>query len=98
MEASEESTPADHIAMVLHNHAAAASARRHGFGLVRSVFRDVHRAGGRVFVGSVVLAVVGVVLTVAQVVVGSWVLDALVADPGGAGLGPSASRWRCSPA
>jgi ATP-binding cassette subfamily B protein len=87
MAASEESTQADHIAMVLHNHAAAASARRHGLGLVRSVFRDVHRAGGRVFVGSVLLAVAGVVLTVAQVLAGSWVLDALVADPGGTGLG-----------
>ena len=87
MAAAEESTPADHIAMVLHNHAAAASARRHSFGLVRSVVRDVHRAGGRVFVASVVLSVAGVVLTVAQVVASSWVLDALVADPGGAGLG-----------
>jgi ATP-binding cassette subfamily B protein len=88
MAPSEESTHADHIAMVLDNHAAAASARQHGFGLVRSVVRDVHRAGGRVFVVSVALSVAGVVLTVAQVVVGSWVLDVLVADPGGAGLGP----------
>lgn len=87
MAVSEESAQTDHIAMVLHNHAAAASARRHGLGLVRQVLRDVHRAGGRVFVGSVVFAVAGVVLTVAQVVAGSWVLNALVADAGGTGLG-----------
>jgi hypothetical protein len=61
----EESTTADHIAMVLHNHASAASARRHGFGLVRTVFDDVRRAGGWVFSASVALSLAGVVLTIA---------------------------------
>lgn len=83
----EESTTADHIAMVLHNHAAAASARRHGFGLVRTVFGDVRRAGAWVFSASVALSLAGVVLTIAQVLVGSLALDALV-EGQGTGLGP----------
>ena len=84
---AEEPAAADHIAMLLHNHAAAASARRHGVGLFRTVLSDVRRAGGRVFAGSVALSLLGVVLTVAQVAVGALVLDALV-DGHGAGLGP----------
>src|SRR5436309_830520 len=68
--------------MVLHNHAAAASTRRHRFAVISTVVADIRRAGGRVFLGSVVLSLAGVVLTLAQVVVGAHVLDALVDGTG----------------
>jgi ATP-binding cassette subfamily B protein len=82
----EESTATDHIAMVLHNHAEAATGR-HRFAVLRTVLADVRRAGGRAFLTSMALSLTGVVLTVAQVVVGARLLDVLV-DGTGSDLTP----------